>query len=86
VSDPRLHGPERCPAAPAGCEACSGLHHWLEDGFDPSEDPPDDEDEQRTRVVAFDLLHGTDHALAFFGCKHCGAWAECDYVRDLEEG
>jgi hypothetical protein len=81
--DPRLHGPKRCPRAPAGCEACEGYHHWLEHGFDPSEEPPE-EDSQALAVLAYDREHGTDHALAFYGCKHCDAWAEAELVWELE--
>lgn len=86
--DPRLHGPPRCPRAPAGCEACSGFHHWLDSGFDPENASYCTEENLLSgerAVLDYDREHGTEHALAFFGCKHCDAWAECEYVWELEE-
>lgn len=80
--DPRVHGPNLCPRS---CGFCHGRHHWVEDGFEPDIDPPGDDEETRTRVVAFDYLHGTEHALAFYACKHCSAWAEEDYIGECEE-
>ncbi len=84
MPDPRLHGPEKCPRT---CSECSGRHHWIDTGFDPTcEDPDDEMDDGTARAVLdYDRRHGTEHALAYFACKHCPAWAECDYVWELEE-
>lgn len=88
-----LHGPVRCPVAPAGCSVCDGYHHWLEDGFDPENPPWKDDPEgvadgsyaRELAVAEYDREHGTDHALAFWGCKHCPAWATDEHVGSLEE-
>lgn len=84
--DPRLHGPPTCPVAPAGCEACSGQHHWIESGFDPTALDQDDEpDPAQVAVAAYDREHGTEHALAYYACKHCPAWCEAEYVWEVLE-
>jgi hypothetical protein len=85
MSDPRLHGPETCPVAPKGCDGCSGNHHWLDTGYNPDDLNFEDEDETVLAVAAFDRAHHTEHLLAFYACKHCASWAECDYVEELEE-
>lgn len=36
-------------------------------------------------VLAHDREHGTEHGLAYYACKHCLAWAECDYVWDAQD-
>lgn len=86
--DPRLHGPATCPVAPRGCETCRGSHHWIEASVDPGADPndPDPNLSPADRaVLVHDRQHGTEHALAYYGCKHCDAWAEPEYVWDEED-
>lgn len=36
-------------------------------------------------ILAYDREHGTEYAMAHYACKHCSAWAEADYVWDLED-
>jgi hypothetical protein len=74
-----VHGPERCPVAPAGCEACSGYHHWIDCGSDPDEPvDPENDPPGEGAVREFDRLNGTEHLMAYLACKHCDAWAEYD--------
>jgi hypothetical protein len=85
-ADRRVHGPAICPRAPAGCEACSGEHHWLESSCMEPEDDFDRDDNRRERSIrAFDEEHKTDHAAFHFVCKHCDTWAESDFVEELME-
>lgn len=79
-----VHGPKICPLAPAGCEACSGYHHWLDAGNDPenSHDPENDP-AYENEIRAFDAANGTEHLMAYLACKHCDAWAE--YAPDGDE-
>lgn len=84
--DPRLHGPPRCLLS---CSVCDGDHHWIEDSVVPEEDDffdPEALHPVEKAVLAYDREHGTEHRLAFYGCKHCPAWAECDYVWDTQDG
>lgn len=82
--DKRVHGPEICPHRCSVCE--DGRHHWMENGFDPS-DPyygsADDPDRDLHNAIK---AAGEMQAAAHYACKHCPAWCECDYVWDLEEG
>lgn len=62
-------GPEQCPKP---CGVCEGVgHHWID--VCPN---PDDVNDQNLQHEAF-KTHGL---LAWYGCKHCDAWAE-----DVEE-
>lgn len=92
--DPRVHGPEFCPHRCDGCP--DGRHHWLDDGIYEDEwgesDPrhPDTEadasdDPHHALVKAFDREHGTEHRYGFYGCKHCDAWAEFEFIEDQED-
>lgn len=85
-ADPRLHGPEFCPRVCTGCVCEDGRsrHHWLDAGFDPTE-PEDGRDPDERAVLDYDRDHGTEHGLAYFQCSHCSAWAEAEYVWELEE-
>ena len=66
-------GPKACPSPCWECSDGTSAHHWIENGFDP-DDP--DEDEERSLVFAYDQMHGTEHSLAHWACKHCPAWKE----------
>jgi hypothetical protein len=85
-ADPRLHGPEFCPrvCALCACEDGRSRHCWTEDSFDPGDPDGEEADERQKAVFAWDLGHGTDHCQAFYGCRHCRAWAEAEYVWGLE--
>lgn len=78
-----IHGPQTCPRP---CADCNPGHHWLPVCLDLSEfaDPLDSEDYEA--VLAFDREHGTEHALAFYACKHCPAWISDDDFDLLLEG
>jgi hypothetical protein len=84
--DPRLHGPEFCPrvCTLCACEDGRSRHCWTEDSFDPGDPDGEEADERQKAVFAWDLGHGTDHCQAFYGCRHCRAWAEAEYVWGLE--
>lgn len=88
MTDQRLHGPEFCPRVCSGCVCDDGRsrHHWIEASADP-DDPPEEyfDNDVRLQVLEWDRTHGTEHALGFYACKHCEAWAECDYIWDMEE-
>lgn len=54
---------------PVSCSGCDGEHHWIEDVPDPEEPH-----EASTK-------YGLE---AWYSCKHCAAWATCEYVWDLD--
>jgi len=72
-----LHGPAACPRL---CSGCDGGHHWIEEAIDwegltgdeLSEVSVPEGDERRSLPC-------------WFECKHCDAWATCEYVWALEE-
>ncbi len=80
-ADPRVHGSAQCEHR---CGTCShGEHHWIDAGFDPTD--PEEEDAQAAAILAYDREHGTEHAMAHYACKHCAAWAECEFIWEQEE-
>lgn len=77
--NPMVHGPAQCPHRCGTCE--HGEHHWIETGFDPEDTDPDVADDHAA-VREYDRINGTEHGLAYYGCKHCPAWAEHDTFDD----
>lgn len=66
----RVHGPETCPHP---CGTCPDrCHHWYEEVAEDENDPHP--------------AHAIYHEDAWYACKHCEAWAPCEYVWSLEEG
>ena len=72
-----LHGPAACPRA---CSGCDGGHHWIEDGMDWLN--ATEEEIEDAGVPSGDPRRVLE---CWFSCKHCPAWATCEYVWDLEE-
>lgn len=77
-----IHGTEICPRRCSDCP--DGRHHWIEDSVDLEWD---DEEHYPVEVaiLRYDREHGTGHAMAYLGCKHCPAWAEYDLLEELEQ-
>jgi hypothetical protein len=75
-----IHGPQACLRP---CVECHPGHHWLPICL--PDDPDEDEVEDFHSVLDFDREHGTDHALAFYACKHCPAWISDEDHDVLEE-
>jgi len=68
-----LHGPAACPRS---CSVCDGSHHWIEEAIDWDEacdgDTDIPENDERRALKCW------------YECKHCDAWATCEYVWALD--
>jgi hypothetical protein len=76
-----IHGPQTCLRP---CVDCDPGHHWLPACLDSNEWAGLDGEDYEA-VLAFDREHGTEHALAFYACKHCPAWISDEDHDALEE-
>lgn len=76
TTESELHGPAACPCE---CTLCSGEHCWIEETPDES---------GGTSMGSRDKPHEAEtkyNLPCWFVCRHCEAWATCEYVWALEE-